>query len=67
MMFASVYEISAPLIIHIFHNPVLFHYRSRVRTEREERKIEGDFRRSQRACEQLDNQKVGGNMAVAQC
>ncbi|XP_068424415.1 G patch domain-containing protein 11 [Clinocottus analis] len=32
-------------------------FRSRVRTEREERKIEGDFRRSQRACEQLDSQK----------
>ncbi|XP_039994840.1 G patch domain-containing protein 11 [Xiphias gladius] len=32
-------------------------FRSRVRTEREERKIEGDLRRSQRACEQLDNQK----------
>ncbi|CAJ1067695.1 G patch domain-containing protein 11 [Xyrichtys novacula] len=32
-------------------------FRSRVRTEREERKIEGDLRRSQRACEQLDAQK----------
>uniref|UniRef100_A0A8D3ADV4 G patch domain-containing protein 11 n=2 Tax=Scophthalmus maximus TaxID=52904 RepID=A0A8D3ADV4_SCOMX len=32
-------------------------FRSRVRTEREERKIEGDLRRSQRACEQLDSQK----------
>ncbi|MEQ2232303.1 G patch domain-containing protein 11 [Ilyodon furcidens] len=32
-------------------------FRSRVRTEREERKIEGDLRRSQRSCEQLDNQK----------
>ncbi|XP_029927203.1 G patch domain-containing protein 11 [Myripristis murdjan] len=32
-------------------------FRVRVRTEREERKIEGDLRRSQRACEQLDSQK----------
>ncbi|XP_028324498.1 G patch domain-containing protein 11 isoform X1 [Gouania willdenowi] len=32
-------------------------FRSRVRTEREERKIEGDLRRSQRSCEQLDSQK----------
>lgn len=32
-------------------------FRSRVRTEREERKIEGDLKRSQRACEQLDSQK----------
>ncbi|XP_003441081.1 G patch domain-containing protein 11 [Oreochromis niloticus] len=32
-------------------------FRSRVRTEREERKIEGDLRKSQRACEQLDSQK----------
>ncbi|XP_029377407.1 G patch domain-containing protein 11 isoform X4 [Echeneis naucrates] len=32
-------------------------FRSRVRTERDERKIEGDLRRSQRACEQLDSQK----------
>ncbi|KAG7512695.1 G patch domain-containing protein 11 [Solea senegalensis] len=32
-------------------------FRSRVRTEREERKIEADFRKSQRACEQLDTQK----------
>ncbi|KAF6725616.1 G patch domain-containing protein 11 [Oryzias melastigma] len=32
-------------------------FRSRVRTEREEKKIEGDLRRSQRACEQLDSQK----------
>ncbi|XP_041866504.1 G patch domain-containing protein 11 [Melanotaenia boesemani] len=32
-------------------------FRSRVRTEREERKIEGDLRRSQRSCEQLDTQK----------
>ncbi|XP_061780210.1 G patch domain-containing protein 11-like isoform X1 [Nerophis lumbriciformis] len=32
-------------------------FRSRVRTEREERKIEGDLRRSQRACEHLDSQK----------
>ncbi|XP_023133810.1 G patch domain-containing protein 11 [Amphiprion ocellaris] len=32
-------------------------FRSRVRTEREERKIEGDLRRSQRTCEQLDSQK----------
>lgn len=42
-------------------NNVLFNSRSRVRTEREERKIEGDLRRSQRACEQLDSQKVGRN------
>ncbi|TDH01093.1 hypothetical protein EPR50_G00176530 [Perca flavescens] len=32
-------------------------FRSRVRTEREERKIEGDLRRSKQACEQLDSQK----------
>ncbi|XP_037540853.1 G patch domain-containing protein 11 [Nematolebias whitei] len=32
-------------------------FRSRVRTEREERKIDADLRRSQRSCEQLDNQK----------
>lgn len=32
--------------------------RSRVRTEKEERKIEGDLRKSQRSCEQLDSQKV---------
>ncbi|KAF7669157.1 hypothetical protein LDENG_00243250 [Lucifuga dentata] len=32
-------------------------FRVRVRTEKEERKIEGDLRRSQRACEQLDSQK----------
>lgn len=42
---------------------MLFHSRSRVRTEREERKIEGDLRRSQRACEHLDSQKVEGIMA----
>ncbi|CAB1311702.1 unnamed protein product [Coregonus sp. 'balchen'] len=29
----------------------------RMRTEREEQKIEGDLRRSQKACEQLDSQK----------
>lgn len=43
---------------------MLFNSRSRVRTEREERKIEGDLRRSQRACEQLDSQKVGGIMVI---
>ena len=32
--------------------------RVRVRSEREERKIEGDLGKSQRACEQLDSQKV---------
>lgn len=32
-------------------------FRSRVRTDREERKIEGDLRRSQRSCEQLDSQQ----------
>ncbi|XP_061601045.1 G patch domain-containing protein 11 [Cololabis saira] len=32
-------------------------FRSRVKTEREEKKIEGDLRRSQRCCEQLDSQK----------
>ncbi|XP_017292164.1 G patch domain-containing protein 11 [Kryptolebias marmoratus] len=32
-------------------------FRTRVRTEREERKIEADLRRSQRSCEQLDSQK----------
>ncbi len=42
-----------------------FHPRSRVRTEREERKIEGDLRRSQRACEQLDSQKVGGSVGYS--
>lgn len=36
----------------------MFPYRTRVRTEREERKVDGDLRRSQRACEQLDSQKV---------
>lgn len=44
----------------IFVYNVVFSFRSRVRTEREERKVEGDLRRSQRACEQLDSQKVGG-------
>lgn len=32
-------------------------FRVRVRTEREERLIDSDLRRSQRACEQLDSQK----------
>ncbi|KAM3606170.1 uncharacterized protein V6R79_011942 [Siganus canaliculatus] len=32
-------------------------FRSRVKTEREERKIEADLRKSQRSCEQLDSQK----------
>ncbi|XP_030627833.1 G patch domain-containing protein 11 isoform X1 [Chanos chanos] len=32
-------------------------FRTRKRTEREERQIEGDMRKSQRACEQLDTQK----------
>ncbi|XP_062375441.1 G patch domain-containing protein 11 [Sardina pilchardus] len=32
-------------------------FRVRKRTEREERQTEGDLRRSQRACEQLDSQK----------
>lgn len=32
-------------------------FRVRMRTEREEQKIEGDLRRSQKACEQLDSQK----------
>ncbi|XP_028975610.1 G patch domain-containing protein 11 isoform X1 [Esox lucius] len=32
-------------------------FRVRIRTEREELKIEGDLRRSQKACEQLDSQK----------
>lgn len=45
---------------------MLLHSRSRVRTEREERKIEGDLRRSQRACEQLDSQKVRLIIAIAQ-
>ncbi|XP_061083737.1 G patch domain-containing protein 11 [Conger conger] len=35
-------------------------YRARMRTEREERQAEGDLRRSQRACEQLDSQKCIG-------
>ncbi|KAF3708404.1 G patch domain-containing protein 11 Coiled-coil domain-containing protein 75 [Channa argus] len=38
-------------------NKSLQDFRSRVRTEREERKIEGDLKRSQGACEQLDSQK----------
>lgn len=29
-----------------------------MKTERDERKTEGDLRKSQRACEQLDNLKV---------
>ncbi len=29
-----------------------------MRSEREERQIQGDLRKSQRACEQLDSQKV---------
>lgn len=37
-----------------------------MRTEREERKIEGDLRKSQRACEQLDSQKVGEIMVLVQ-
>ncbi|XP_074532018.1 G patch domain-containing protein 11 [Halichoeres trimaculatus] len=32
-------------------------FRSRVRTEREERKLEADLRRSRRTCARLDNQK----------
>lgn len=32
-------------------------FRVRMRTEREERQIQGDLRKSQRACEQLDSQK----------
>lgn len=32
-------------------------FRVRKRTEREERQTQGDLRKSQRACEQLDNQK----------
>ncbi|XP_036403001.1 G patch domain-containing protein 11 [Megalops cyprinoides] len=32
-------------------------FRTRMRTEREERQAEGDLRRSQRACEQLDSQR----------
>ncbi|XP_073689746.1 G patch domain-containing protein 11 [Garra rufa] len=32
-------------------------FRVRKRTEREERQIQGDLRKSQRACEQLDSQK----------
>ncbi|KAG5830990.1 G patch domain-containing protein 11 isoform X1 [Anguilla rostrata] len=32
-------------------------YRARMKIEREERQAEGDLRRSQRACEQLDSQK----------
>uniref|UniRef100_A0A3P8W0F6 G patch domain-containing protein 11 n=1 Tax=Cynoglossus semilaevis TaxID=244447 RepID=A0A3P8W0F6_CYNSE len=32
-------------------------FRSRMKTERDERKTEGDLRKSQRACEQLDNLK----------
>ncbi|XP_018595588.2 G patch domain-containing protein 11 isoform X3 [Scleropages formosus] len=32
-------------------------YRVRMRTEREERQTEGDLRRSQRVCEQLDSKK----------
>ncbi|XP_003976175.1 G patch domain-containing protein 11 [Takifugu rubripes] len=40
-----------------FETRSLENFRTRVRTEREERKVEGDLRRSQRACEQLDSQK----------
>lgn len=52
------------LITCMFYIKVFLPSRSRVRTEREERKIEGDLRKSQRACEQLDSQKVGGTMSV---
>lgn len=38
--------------------------RVRLRTEKELHKIEGDLRRSQRVCEQLDCQKVGINMVI---
>ncbi|KAG9344262.1 hypothetical protein JZ751_010931 [Albula glossodonta] len=38
-------------------NQSLEDYRARMRTEREERQAEGDLRRSQRACEQLDSQR----------
>ncbi|XP_076142654.1 G patch domain-containing protein 11 [Alosa pseudoharengus] len=40
-------------------------FRVRKRTEREERQTEGDLRRSQRACEQLDSQK--GITAPREC
>lgn len=35
----------------------VYYHRVRKRTEREERQTQGDLRRSQRACEQLDSQK----------
>lgn len=41
--------------------------RSRVRSEREERKIEGDLRKSQRSCEQLDSQKVFLSLYFSVC
>ncbi|KAJ8360049.1 hypothetical protein SKAU_G00165740 [Synaphobranchus kaupii] len=38
----------------------LENYRARMRTEKDERQSEGDLRRSQRACEQLDSQRCIG-------
>lgn len=50
------------VIVNPMSNRKLFFFffppRVRVRSEREERKIEGDLKKSQRACEQLDSQKV---------
>lgn len=37
---------------------LLFLYRIRFKNKQEERKMEGDLRKSQRACQQLDAQKV---------
>lgn len=38
--------------------PLLVLNRIRFKTKQEERKMEGDLRKSQRACQQLDMQKV---------
>lgn len=60
LRFITIYMTFIFKFIYIF---VLF--RSRVRTDREERKIEGDLRRSQRSCEQLDSQQVGITTSLA--
>uniref|UniRef100_A0A3Q3FCW2 G patch domain-containing protein 11 n=1 Tax=Kryptolebias marmoratus TaxID=37003 RepID=A0A3Q3FCW2_KRYMA len=55
VMFAATYETKGFAVC--VRNYLFLHFRTRVRTEREERKIEADLRRSQRSCEQLDSQK----------
>lgn len=60
MSLRSLPTYSRAVLFSVFATP----FRSRVRTEREERKIEGDLRRSQRSCEQLDNQKVRRNLSI---